>query len=253
MIRVLIADDELPARRRLRRLIADVPDAEVVGEAASGAATVDAARALRPDVVLLDVQMPEGDGFDVVAALDPSEAPLIVFVTAYDEYAVRAFEVAAADYILKPFAPDRLHAAFDRIRGRLAAERPAGEPEALERVLREVAPRRASLTHLLVAHGPRSVFLPMDRVDWVESDRNNVTLHAAGHAFTVRSTLQALDGRLDPDRFLRINRSQLVRLEAVREVHPWSHGDRHVVMHDGTRLVWSRRFRSRDDDRFGLK
>lgn len=250
-MRALVVDDEAPARRKLARLLAEAPDVEVAGEAASGREAVERIRALRPDVVFLDIQMPEGDGFDVVAAVGPLEMPWTVFVTAFDEHAVRAFEVEAIDYVLKPYAPERLHATLERLRARLATPRDA-EAAALDRVLAEVAPARAPLRHLLVEHGARSVFLPVERVDWVESDRNYVTLHAGGHAFSVRSTLNALEARLDPARFLRINRSQVIRLDAVREVHPWSHGDRHVVMQDGHRLVWSRRYRARDDDRFAL-
>lgn len=251
MMRVLVVDDEAPARKRLRMLLREASDVEVVGEAESGAAAVDAIRELSPDVVFLDIQMPEGDGFDVVSAIGAAEMPVTVFVTAFDEHAVRAFEVEALDYVLKPYTPERLQSALERVRARLAGAR-AGDGGALERVLADVAPVRSPLRHLLVEHGNRSVFLPVERIDWAESDRNYVTLHAAAHRFTLRTTLNALEARLDPARFLRINRSQLVRIEVVREVHAWSHGDRHVVMHSGETLVWSRRYRSRDDDRFEI-
>jgi two-component system LytT family response regulator len=255
-MRVLIVDDEAPARRKLHRLLAESRDVEIVGEAHSGTSAVDAIRAHRPDVVFLDIQMPEGDGFDVIAAVGTAEMPWTVFLTAFDEHAVRAFEVEALDYVLKPYSPERLAATLERVRARLAAapapQSGGNESGALDRVLQHVAPTAGPLRHVLVEHGERSVFLPVERIDWAESDRNYVALHAAGHSFTVRSTLQTLEARLDPARFLRINRSQLIRLEAVREVHPWSHGDQHVVMLDGTRLVWSRRFRARDDGRFGL-
>lgn len=249
-MRVLIVDDEAPARRRMQRLLAQLDDVEVVGEAASGTTAVEAIRALAPDVVFLDIQMPEGDGFDVVAAIGAAEMPHTVFVTAFDEYAVRAFEVAAADYILKPFTPERLAATVERLRTRLSlgGADAAARSATMEQVLQPQGP----LHHILVEHGERSVFLPVERIDWVEADRNYVQLVAAGHRFSVRTTLQALESRLDPAKFLRINRSQLVRLGAVREVQQWSHGDRHLVMHDGTRLVWSRRFRSEDAARFGL-
>jgi two-component system, LytTR family, response regulator len=222
---------------------------QVVGEASSGTTAVEAIRALRPDVVFLDIQMPEGDGFDVVAAIGVDRMPQTVFVTAFDEHAVRAFEVAAVDYILKPFAPERLTATIERLRERIATGTSGVAGAALERVMQPPRPLR----HLLVEQGERSIFLPVDRLDWVESDRNYVQLAAAGHRFTLRTTLQALETRLDPVKFLRINRSQLVRLDAVREVHQWSHGDRHLVMHDGTRLVWSRRFRAEDESRFSLE
>lgn len=250
-MRVLVVDDEAPARKRLRMLLAESRDVDVVGEAGSGAAAVDAIRDLAPDVVFLDIQMPEGDGFDVVSAIGVSDMPLTVFVTAFDEHAIQAFEVEALDYILKPFTPERLHATLDRVRARLAAPG-VSEADALARVVADIAPAKGPLRHLLVDHGNKSVFLPVERIDWIEADRNYVTLHAAGHGFTLRTTLNALEARLDPARFLRINRSQLVRIEAVREVHPWSHGDRHMLLPGGVTLVWSRRYRARDDDRFGV-
>lgn len=250
-MRVLVVDDEAPARKRLRMLLAESRDVDVVGEAGSGAAAVDAIRDLAPDVVFLDIQMPEGDGFDVVSAIGVSDMPLTVFVTAFDEHAIQAFEVEALDYILKPFTPERLHATLDRVRARRAAPG-ASEADALARVVADIAPAKGPLRHLLVDHGNKSVFLPVERIDWIEADRNYVTLHAAGHGFTLRTTLNALETRLDPARFLRINRSQLVRIEAVREVHPWSHGDRHMLLPGGVTLVWSRRYRARDDDRFGV-
>lgn len=249
-MRALVVDDEAPARNKLRKLLGDA-GVEVIGEAHSGASAVNAIRDLAPDVVFLDIQMPEGDGFDVVSAIGVANMPLTVFVTAFDEHAVRAFEVEALDYVLKPYTAERIAATLERVRARLAAPR-AGEAEALERVVQEMAPPKAPLRHLLVEHGNRSAFLPVERIDWLEADRNYVTVHAGGHAFTVRSTLNAFEERLDPARFLRINRSQVVRIEAVREVHDWSHGDRHMVMHDGSRLVWSRRYRARDDGRFGI-
>lgn len=249
-MRALVVDDEAPARKRLRTLLSEAADVEVVGEAESGATAVNAIRELAPDVVFLDLQMPEGDGFDVVATIGADEMPLTVFVTAFDEHAIRAFEVEALDYVLKPYTPERLQATLDRVRARLAAPR-RGEGDALARVVEDMTPAKVPLRHLLVEQGNRSVFLPVERIDWIESDRNYVTLHAAGHRFTLRTTLNAIEARLDPARFLRINRSQLVRIDAVREVHAWSHGDRHVLMSSGVTLVWSRRYRARDDDRFG--
>lgn len=250
-MRVLVVDDEAPARRKLRRMLSTAADVEVIGEAETGAGAVNAIRELAPDVVFLDVQMPEGDGFDVVQAVGTSAMPLTVFVTAFDEYAVRAFEIEALDYVLKPLTEERLLSTLARLRARLASPEPARR-NALERVVDSVASSRTPLRHLLVEHGNRSVFLPVERMDWLEADRNYVSIHAAGHVFLVRSTLSAFEERLDPARFLRVNRSQVVRLDAVREVHDWSHGDRHIVLTDGTRLVWSRRFRARDDGRFGI-
>jgi two-component system LytT family response regulator len=252
LIRVLIVDDEEPARRKLARLLADHPEVQVVGQAVSGTSAVDAIRTLTPDLVFLDIQMPEGTGFDVISAIGVEAMPCVVFVTAFDEFAVRAFEVQALDYLLKPFTPQRLHDALARAIARISNPNPTSSYASLTEVLSTmVSP--APLRHLLVDHGPRSLFLAVDRIDWIEADRNYVSVHAAGHTCTVRSTLQALEARLDASAFLRINRSQLVRLNAVREIHAWSHGDRHLVMTDGTRLVWSRRYRARDEHRFTIE
>lgn len=251
-IRVLIVDDEEPARRKLVRLLADHADVEVVGQADSGTSAVDAIRSLMPDLVFLDIQMPEGTGFDVIAAIGVESMPCVVFVTAFDEFAVQAFEVQALDYLLKPFTPQRLQDALARATARISDPTPTNSRASLTEVLATMAPA-TPLRHLLVDHGSRSLFLPVDRIDWFEADRNYVTVHSAGHTCTLRSTLQALEARLDPGMFLRINRSQLVRLSAVREVHAWSHGDRHLIMTDGTRLVWSRRYRARDEHRFTIE
>jgi two-component system LytT family response regulator len=252
-VRVLIADDEAPARQKVRRLLADEPDVEVVGEAATGAEAVQAIRDTSPDVVFLDIQMPVLDGFGVVEEVGVDAMPHVVFVTAYDEHALRAFEVRALDYLLKAVTPDRFRAVLQRVRAQLARGREAaGElAERLDQLVGALAPKPRFLRRLLVQDGNKALLMPVERIDRMEAERNYVRLHAAAGTYLVRGSIGAMAERLDPDRFLRINRSEIVRLDAVKELHPWFHGDYRVVMHDGTVLMWSRRYRALTDGEFG--
>jgi two-component system LytT family response regulator len=253
-MRTLIADDEAPARHKLRRLLAADDEAVVVGEARNGAEAIELIRALAPDLVFLDIQMPVVDGLAVVEQVGPAAMPPVVFVTAHDEHAVRAFEVHALDYLLKPVSPERFRQTLARVRHHLARH-PDGAAETAER-LRELlgAGRSADyLERILVHDARRGIFLPVDRIDRIEADRNYVRIHADTRSYELRAALAAVARRLDPRRFLRINKSELVRIDAVREIHPWSHGDYQVVMHDGARLSWSRRYRAQSADPFGSR
>jgi two-component system LytT family response regulator len=241
MIRLLIADDEAPARAKLRKLLADARDFEVVGEASDGDQAVERIRALRPDAVFLDIRMPKLDGFEVVEAVGVEAMPPVVFVTAYDEHALRAFDVHAFDYLLKPFAAARFRRVLDRLRRQVADRGDFAQR------LRELLPRY--LERLLVRKGEdREVLLPVQRIDVIRAERNHVRLLTSEGEYIRRVPLSDLAERLDPDRFLRINRSEIVRLDAVRELQPWFHGDCRVVMKDGTTLMWSRRYRSKRKD-----
>jgi two-component system LytT family response regulator len=250
-VKVLIVDDEAPARAKLRRLAAAENDVEIVGEAASGDEAVEAIRQHAPDVVFLDVQMPGRDGFGVVAALPAARIPRIVFVTAHLEHAVKAFEVRAIDYLLKPVPPARFRAMLQRVREDIAtAASTAGVREQLRLLADTMSTRREFLERILVRTETRSVFVPVDRVDWIDADRNNVRLHVGATVYTDRGSIGDIAAQLDPARFLRINRSQVVRLDAVRELHSWSHGDYRVIMNDGTSLSWSRRYRAETREDF---
>jgi two-component system, LytTR family, response regulator len=261
-IRTLIVDDEPPGRSKLRRLVMAEPDGVVVGEASNGIEAVDAIRTLAPDLVFLDVQMPELDGFGVIEQIGVDAMPPVVFVTAYDDHAVRAFEVRALDYLLKPYQPERFRSVFSRARDRQRARLERAEPNGGETVATRLgellallggvpAATTAFLQRILVQTGDRAIFIPVDRIDRVESDRNYVTLYTASGTFQLRATITALAGRLDPARFLRANRSTLVRLDAIKEMYQWSHGDWRIVTHDGTIVPWSRRFRAGADEVFG--
>jgi two-component system, LytTR family, response regulator len=250
-MRVLVVDDEAPARRKLVRMLAAAPDVEVAGEAKDGVAAVEAIRKLSPALVFLDIRMPGLDGFGVVEQVGPEKMPPVVFVTAYDEYALKAFEVQALDYLLKPVSPRRFEAVLARAREWTRRKRPEDLATRLESLLDQMG-RPHFLERILVEKGGRGVLLALDEVDRVEADRNYVKLHARGTTFPLRHTMGALWARLDPARFLRLSRSEIVRLDAVREFQDWFHGDQKVLLKDGTELLWSRRFRRQARPAFTL-
>ena len=253
MIRALIVDDERMARKRLRTLLAKEPDVEVIGECGDGSAAIDAIRGERPDVVFLDVQMPELDGFDVLRALREEEMPLVVFVTAYDQYAVEAFRVNALDYLAKPFDRARFDETLRRVRRQIAMTR-GGSPTAAAELHQKLS---ALLTHLerldrgegysprlMVKHGGRVTFLRVDEIDWIEAAGNYVKIHAGPSTHLLHESLAGLAERLDPAQFARVHRSTIVNLDRIREVQPWFHGDSIMILRDGTRLTVSRTYRA---------
>jgi two-component system LytT family response regulator len=246
-VRVLIVDDELPARAKVRRLLSGAADVEIAGEAATGRQAVAAIKRLSPDLVFLDIQMPGLDGFGVLDEV-AHDAPYVVFVTASDQAAIRAFEVGAVDYLLKPFTPARFERVLERARERIAGLGPAPDSP----------PQRESsgpafLRRILVVENGRALFLSVDRIDRIEAERNYVRLFSMDGVSRLRATIASIEERLDPAQFLRINRSTLVRLDAVKDMHEWSHGDYRVVMRDGTELIWSRRYRSAAERIFGIR
>lgn len=239
-LRALIVDDEAIARRRIRRLLRDVGEIEVAGECGDGRSALDAIDATSPDVVFLDVQMPGLDGFDVVRQLHPERKPAIVFVTAFDRYALRAFEVHAVDYLLKPVAPARLRLAVDRARERV--ERGTNQ-RGLANLLRELRDVPRHLARLAVRARGRIVMVDVDAIDWIQAADNYVTVHANGREYLLRETLAALGRQLDPTRFVRIHRSTIVAVDRIVELRSSSHGDFDVQLRDGTQLTLSRSWR----------
>lgn len=229
-MRALIVDDEAPARAKIRRLLEGVPDVAIVGEARTGREAVALIKRSQPDIVFLDIQMPGLDGFGVLDALQDDEPPFIVFVTADDRHAIRAFEVGAVEYLLKPYTPQRFAQVIERARGRLP------HASSVE------APAQNYLRRLLVFEDGRAAFVETERIDRVEADRNYVVLHAGQEQHRLRSSIAALGERLDPEHFVRINRSTIVRVDAIASITQWSHGDYRVTLRDGVTLMWSRRF-----------
>jgi len=248
-LRVFVVDDEAPARRKLLRFLAADSEVEVVGEAANGREAVAGIRRTHPDLLLLDVQMPDFDGFEVVKQLAPP-LPRIVFVTAFDQYAIQAFDVHAFGYLLKPFDQPRFRKVLDGAKQQARAHNrlSSNSEDALRRLLAEVDRGRRAPSRLAVQHGERTFFVPPGEIDWIESERNYLLIHAGDKTYTIRGTLDAMEERLDQAEFVRINRSAIVRLDAVRELQKWFHGEYKVILKSGASLAWSRRYLGRQSE-----
>ena len=241
--RVAIVDDEPPARRLLREMLERHPDVEVVGEFSVGQEAVAALEALDVDVVFLDVQLPDIDGFEVVARLQADPAPAVIFVTAFDEFAIRAFEVHAVDYLLKPFDEDRLDRALGRVRDRHRDSRRRELAPVLQLLEQLESQTPRYLTRLPVKSGDRFVLLPVNEIRWAEAAGKHCRVHTAKDSPTVQDTLGHLHTLLPPTRFLRISRYALVNLDYVGEIQPWFHGDYMVVLRGGERIQSTRGYR----------
>jgi len=244
-IRVLVVDDEPLAREKIRAMAADDPEIRVVGECSNGAEAIEAIQTIRPDLILLDVQMPEVGGFAVLEALKDEGLPPVIFITAYDHYAVRAFEVHALDYLLKPFDRERFQAAIERAKRQLRRENGAHIDARILRLLEQISEQPRYSERLVVKTGGRVFFLNTDEIDWVEAEGNYVNIHAGKKAYLLRETIGGLESQLDPKEFVRIHRSAIVRLDRIKELQPWSHGEYHVILNDGTRLTLSRSYREK--------
>jgi two-component system LytT family response regulator len=223
-------EDEPLGRAVIRELLRNDSEVKVVGECTNGHEAITVIEDQKPDLVFLDVRMPEVDGFDVLSALPTAQAPVIVFVTAYDEYAVRAFEVNAVDYLLKPFDRERFHRALKR---------------AKDQIRRVPSSDRRYSDRLVVRSGGRIFFLKSEEVDWIAAEGNYVRLHVKTESFLLRTTITNLEQQLDPAKFARIHRSQIVNIDRIRELRPWWHGEYHVLLKDGSRLTLSRSYRHR--------
>ncbi len=244
-IRTLIVDDEPLGRERIRTLLREDADVDVVGECADGRQAIAAVERLKPDLLFLDVQMPEMDGFAVVDAMAAQRMPAIIFVTAYDRYAVQAFEVHALDYLLKSFDRERFRSAVARAKEEIRRSREGALNDRLAGLLEDLESRKQRATRVVIKSAGRIFFLPVEEIDWVEAADNYVRIHAGAEAHLVRETLQSLEGRLDPAKFLRIHRSTIVNLDRIRELHPLFHGDYAVRLRDGTELTLSRNYREK--------
>jgi two-component system LytT family response regulator len=243
-IRTVIADDEPSARRGVELLLNRDPEIRIVGEAASGEDAVKLLRRERPDLAFLDVQMPAGDGFDVLKAVEKEAMPVVVFVTAYDEYALRAFDVNAVDYLLKPYDDARFAETLNRAKATVRQRRAAPADERVARLieyLQRGAPPGLS-DRILVKSSGEVFFLKPEEIDWVEAEGDYMKFHVAGRSHLMRETMARLSGRLDPRRFVRIHRSTIVNIDRVHKLSPSIAGDYTVHLRDGTRLRLSRGF-----------
>ena len=244
-IRTLIVDDEPLAREGVRLLLHEHADFEVVAECGSGEEAVQQIEAADPDLVFLDVQMPGLDGFGVLESLSSRQLPSVVFVTAYDQFALRAFEAHALDYLLKPLEAERFGKALDRVRAQFKARQPGAVDEKLRMLLASLGAKDNYLERMVARTGGKIIIVRVEDVDWIEAAANYVRVHIGAQQFLVRETMANLEARLDPEKFLRIHRSVIVRKDRIKELEPLFQGDYSVVLADGTRLTSSRGYRDK--------
>ncbi len=260
-IRTLIVDDEPLARERVRSMTGLEGDLEVIGEARDGAEAVDAILSQSPDLVFLDVQMPKLDGFDVINSVGADRMPSVVFVTAFDQHALRAFEVQALDYLLKPFDQDRFQGALRRVRQNMDAAENGELSKRLLALVRDMktdappephaVPSDRKSDRMVVKSGGRLFFLRADEIDWVEAAGNYVRVHVGTESHLLRDTMNAIEARLNSDVFFRIHRSRIVNIERVKELQPWFNGEYVVILRNGTKLTLSRGYREKLQERLG--
>jgi two-component system LytT family response regulator len=236
-------DDEKPARQKIRNFLKSDPRITSLLEAENGREAVEMIRKYSPELVFLDIQMPEKNGFDVIREVGVDNMPVAIFVTAYDQYALEAFEVQAVDYLLKPFDQERFRKSFqralDQIRKGLTGE------ESLQQILSAVSPEKDYLERIMVKSGPSYFFVKTQEIFYFSSEEKYVMLHTREKCYLIRETLIGLENRLDPARFVKIHRSSIVNLDFIKEIQPWSHGDSLIILIDGTELHLSRRYRDR--------
>jgi two-component system LytT family response regulator len=249
--KVLVADDEPLARERLTTLLAQEPDVELVGPARDGEEAITAIHDDSPDLVFLDVQMPQMNGFDVIEAVGSDKMPLVIFVTAYDQHALKAFQVRALDYLLKPFDRERFTDALQRARKQLERDENGDLGRRLLALVKDLRRDQPRSDRLVVKSGGRLFFLRTDEIDWVEAAGNYVRLHVGPASHLLRETMNAIEGRLDPEKFFRIHRSRIVNMERIQELQPWLNGEYAVLLRTGTRLTLSRGYREKLQDRLG--
>ena len=250
-IRTIVVDDEPIARERILSLLQQEDDVEVIGECSDGAQAVSSIQHHAPDLVFLDVQMPGVDGFGVIDAVGAERMPTVIFVTAYDEYALRAFEVHALDYLLKPFGRDRFQEALKHVRESLERRRAGDLGRRLLALVNDIKPERPKLERLVVKSGGRVFFLRTDEIDWIEAAGNYVRLHLGDESHLFRETMNRMETRLDIKRFVRIHRSRIVNTERIKELQPWFNGEYVVILRNGTRLPLSRGYRDKLQEQLG--
>jgi two-component system, LytTR family, response regulator len=244
-IQTVVVDDERIARQRLRRLLSTQPDFELVGECSSGEDARSLLEEREVDLLFLDVQMAEMNGFRLLDTIPPDRRPLVVFVTAHSEHALQAFEADALDYLLKPFDRERFNKCLQRAREQLTPRRQDEDKvpvDALRRVIESLKPKQERFA---IRTNGRVVFVRAEEIDWVEAADNYVCLHVGPDTHILRETMNALEARLDPDHFVRVHRSKMVNVDRIKELQPWFHGEYVIVLQDGTNVTLSRGYRER--------
>jgi two-component system LytT family response regulator len=250
-MRTLVVDDEPMARERVMSLLQHEDDIEIVGECSDGAQAIAAIHNQTPDLVFLDVQMPGIDGFGVISAIGAERMPIVIFVTAYDDYALKAFEVHALDYLLKPFGRDRFHETLKHARASLERRRAGDLGRRLLALVNDIKPEPPKFDRLVVKSGGRVFFLRSEEIDWIEAAGNYVRLHLGEESHLFRETMNRMESRLDARRFVRIHRSRIVNTERIKELQPWFNGEYVVVLRNGTRLPLSRGYRDKLQEQLG--
>ena len=244
-IRTLIVDDEPLAREGVRMLLGEDPEIAVQGECGTGKEAVERIVEQPPDLLFLDIQMPEMSGFDVLETVGTEAAPFVIFVTAYDKYALQAFEVHALDYLLKPFTRERFFRALEQAKTRIRRE-PNGEfHHHLQALIEGLELRGTYLERIVVKSAGRIFFLDVEQIDWIEAADTYVRLHVGRESHLVRGTMNRLETKLDPNKFLRVHRSTIVNMKRVKELHPLFHGEYEITLYDGTRISSGRSYRSK--------
>lgn len=250
-IRALIVDDEPLARERVKRFLRSESDIEVVGECADGPETIKAVGELKPDLVFLDIEIPELNGFEVLEEISvKQQLPAIIFITAFDRYALQAFDVHAVDYLLKPYNRERFRKALERARAQLLNKETAAVDERILSLLEHLKTEPKCLERLVIRSSGRVFFLRTNEIDWIEAEGNYLRLHVGKETHLIRETMSRLESKLDPDKFLRIHRSTLVNIERIKELHPLFSGDYTVILRDNTQLALSRTYHNRLQELF---
>jgi two-component system, LytTR family, response regulator len=244
-VRCLIVDDEPLAREKLRGMLKKHPEVEIIGECANGKEAVATIQKETPDLLFLDIQMPEMDGFGVLKAISADKLPRVIFVTAYDKYALRAFEVFALDYLLKPFDRERFDKALQRARLEIQRDRGGDTNQRILALLEEIKHKPKHLERIVIKSNGRIFFLKSEESDWIEAEGNYVRIHTGKESYLIRETITSLENQLNPKRFLRIHRSTIVNIDRIKELQPWFHGDYRILLKDGTQLTMSRSYREK--------
>src|SRR5215813_3820904 len=244
-IRTVVVDDESLARERLCDMLAADPQIQIIAECANGQEAIEAIQLHSPDLVFLDVEMPGIDGFGVLEALPRESIPTTIFITAYDQYAVRAFEVYALDYLLKPFDRERFDKAVSRAKDQIARERSDALGERILRAIEDIKARPVHLERLVIKLSGHVFFMKTEEIDWLEAEGNYVRLHSGKDSYLLRDTIGALESKLDPKRFIRVHRSAIVNVDRISELQPWFHGEYRIVFREGVQLTLSRSYRDK--------
>ncbi|MEZ5426941.1 MAG: LytTR family DNA-binding domain-containing protein [Pyrinomonadaceae bacterium] len=250
-IRALIVDDEPPARSVIRKMLAEDAEVEVIGECSNGEDAIPFIEKHAPDLLFLDIQMPEMDGFALLESLAEEKAPAVIFVTAYNRYAVRAFDVAAVDYLLKPFDHERMATAVERAKTNLREKSAEDRNRQMLDLLRQLSARQQTLDRFVIKQNGRVLLIPTEEVDWIEAAGNYVTLYSGDRKYLIRETMKRVELRLDPQKFIRIHRSTIVNVERVRELQIHFNEEHLVILKDGRELVLSRRYREKLSQKLG--